>query len=68
MKRVRRVEREPNPLFRRWLEEFRAEAAARDNKGLVRLYDQCLHSLGERQRYTEITYDPLLSSVAKGIF
>jgi hypothetical protein len=47
MKRVRRVEREPNPLFRRWLEEFRAEAASRDNKGLVRLYDQCLYSLGE---------------------
>jgi len=46
MKRVKRVEREPNPLFRGWLEEFRAEALRRDNAALVRLYDQCLTSLG----------------------
>jgi hypothetical protein len=46
MKRVKRVASDPNPLFRQWLEEFRAEAVRKENIALVRLYTQCLTSLG----------------------
>ena len=47
MKRVKRVADDPNPLFRLWLEEFREEARTKDNTALVRLYTQCIDSLGD---------------------
>ena len=47
MKRVKRVADDPNPLFRLWLEEFRKEARTKDNTALVRLYTQCIDSLGD---------------------
>lgn len=46
MKRVKKVIADPNPLFMKWLNEFRVEAINKSQSGLVKIFDLCIKSLG----------------------
>ena len=42
MKRIKRVNSDPNPLFLQWLKEFREEAKQKENSSLVKIYSMCI--------------------------
>ena len=45
MKRVKKVNSDPNPLFMGWLKQFREEALQKENSGLVKVYNMCIENL-----------------------
>ena len=47
MKRIKKVDKNPNPLFLQWLTEFRDEAIGKENKGLVKIYNMCIENLAK---------------------
>ena len=47
MKRIKKVDKNPNPLFLQWLTEFRDEAQGKENKGLVKIYNMCIENLAK---------------------
>merc|ERR1719285_1065149 len=46
MKRVKKIDPSPNPLFTTWLQQFKDEAKEKGKDNLVRVYKLCLESLG----------------------
>jgi hypothetical protein len=46
MKRTKKVFSDPNPLFMQWLKEFKEQASAKQQSGLVKIYNLCIESLG----------------------
>ena len=47
MRRVRKVPKEPNPLFLHWLEEWSQEARQKGNTPLAKIYAMCRENLAK---------------------
>lgn len=47
MKRVKKLDPNPNGLFLHWLEEFKEEAKSSGNSGLFKIYKLCIENLSK---------------------
>ena len=54
MKRVKKVDPNPNALFLQWLTEFRDEASIKGNKGLIKIYNMCIENLSKYALFIHI--------------